>query len=145
MTARQSEPAASRTAPDPARALRTFLNLDAMASGPLGVLLAALGWGVLVDLLGYPAGLLVPVGGFLVGYAAWLRYLATRPTVSRAGTSVVVVGNLLWVAASVVLVVAGWFDPTELGVALVLVQAAAVAGLAVLQFRGQRMAGPALR
>lgn len=44
-----------------------------------------------------------------------------------------------------VLVVAGWFDPTELGVALVLVQAAAVAGLAALQYRGQRMAGPALR
>lgn len=144
MTAQQSEPAAGRTAPaDSARALRGFLNLDAVASGLLGLLLALLGWGLLVELLGYPAGLLVPVGVFLVGYAIWLRYLATRQAVSRAGAGVVIFGNLLWVVASVVLVVAGWFDPTGFGVALVLVQAVAVAGFAVLQYGGLRNAGSA--
>lgn len=144
MTTRQSWPEASRSEPaGNARVLRAYLNLDAAASGLLGLLLAVLGWGVLVDLLGYPAGLLVPVGAFLVGYAAWLRYLATRPAVSRAGASVVIVGNLLWVAASVVLVVAGWFGPTALGVAFVLVQAVAVAGFASLQYSGLRKASRA--
>jgi hypothetical protein len=141
MTARESRPVADQTTPaDGARALRTFLNLDALASGLIGILLAALGWAVLVDLLGFPAGLLVPVGGFLVAYAVWLRYLATRPAVSRAGARVVIVGNLLWVLASAVLVLAGWFDPTPLGVAFVLAQAVAVAGLAVLQHSGLRTA-----
>jgi hypothetical protein len=120
--------------------LRGSLNLDAAASGLLGLLLALFGWGVLVDLLGYPAGLLVPVGVSLAGYAAWLRFLATRPAVSRVGARIVIVGNLLWVVASVVLVLAGWFDPTGLGAAFVLLQAAAVAGFAALQYRGLRHA-----
>jgi hypothetical protein len=50
----------------------------------------------------------------------------------------VVAGNLLWVAASVVVVAAGWWTPTAAGTAVVLVQAAAVALFAVLQFLGLR-------
>lgn len=142
MTAQQSEPVTGRTTvAGGARPLRAALNLDAAASGLLGILLAALGWTVLVELLGYPAGLLVPVGFFLVAYAGWLRYLATRPAVPRTGAGTVITGNLLWVVASLVLVLAGWFEPTGLGAGFVLVQAGAVAGFGLLQYRGLRSAG----
>jgi hypothetical protein len=119
--------------------------LDAVASGLLGMLLAVLGVAVLADLFGYPAALLVPAGVGLVVFAGWLVYSATRPAVSRAGAGVIIVGNLLWVVASVVLVLSGWSDPTALGVGFVLAQAAAVAGLAALQYAGLRRAGSALR
>jgi hypothetical protein len=145
MKARQADPAVGRAEQDSARALRIFLSLDATASVTLGVLLAALGAMVLAELLGYPPALLIPVGVGLVVFAGWLRYLATRPFVSRAGAGVVVVGNVLWVLTSVVLVLAGWFDPTTLGRGFVLVQAAAVAVFAALQYGGLRRAGSALR
>jgi hypothetical protein len=122
------------------RGLRAFLKLDALASGGLGVLLAAAG-GLLTDPLGLPTALLVPTGLFLVAYAGWLWYLATRPAVSPAAVRVVIAGNLLWIVASVTLVVAGWFSPTALGVGFVLAQAAAVAGFVAGQYAGLRRAG----
>jgi hypothetical protein len=122
------------------RGLRAFLKLDALGSGALGVLLAATG-GLLADPLGLPTGLLVPAGVFLVPYAGWLWYLATRPTVSPAAARVVVTGNLLWIVASVTLVAAGWFSPTALGIGFVLVQAAAVAGFVAGQYAGLRRVG----
>lgn len=122
------------------RGLRAFLKLDGLGSGALGVLLAATG-GLLTDPLGLPTGLLVPAGLFLVPYAGWLWYLATRPTVSLAAVRVVVLGNLLWIVASVTLVVAGWFSPTALGVGFVLAQAAAVVGFVAGQLAGLRRVG----
>jgi hypothetical protein len=86
---------------DGGRLLRQSLKLDAVASGVLGVLLAAAG-AVLDELLGIPAEVLVLVGGFLVVYAASLWFLGTRARVSRPAVWVVVVGNLLWAAASIV-------------------------------------------
>jgi hypothetical protein len=124
------------------RLLRLSLNLDALASGALGVLLAAAG-AVLDGLLGIPAATLVPVGVFLVAYAAALWYIGSRPQVSRPAVWVVVVGNLGWVAASVVAAAAGWWSPTALGTVVLLAQAAAVALFAELQFTGLRRAGAA--
>ena len=46
--------------------------------------------------------------------------------------------NLAWVVGSVVLVAAGWFELTVLGTAFVLLQAAAVALFACLEFVGLR-------
>ena len=109
--------------------LRQSLKLDAVASGALGVL---------DELLGIPAQVLVPVGGFLVVYAASLWLLGTRDRVSRPAVWVVVVGNLLWAGASVVAAVAGWWSPTATGIAVVLAQAAAVVVFAELQFTGLR-------
>lgn len=146
MTTRQSGPdLGTREQVDGTRALRAYLTLDALASGLLGVLLAVLGAAVLDDLLGLPAALLVPAGIFLVVFAGWLRYLATRPVVSTGAADVVIVVNALWVIASVVLVVAGWFSLTALGVAFVLVQAATVALFAAMQVGGLRRAARALR
>jgi hypothetical protein len=124
------------------RLLRLSLNLDALASGALGVLLAAAG-AVLDGLLGIPAATLVPVGVFLVAYATALWYIGSRPQVSRPAVWVVVVGNLGWVAASVVAAAAGWWSPTALGTVVLLAQAAAVALFAELQFTGLRRAGAA--
>ena len=88
------------------RPLRLAVRLDAAASGAMGVLLAA-GGALLDDLLGIPAAVLVPVGGFLVVYAAALWALGSRPRVSRPAVWAVAAGNLCWVAASVVAEAAG--------------------------------------
>jgi predicted amidohydrolase len=93
---------------------------------------------VLPLLLGIPAEVLVPVGGFLVVYAASLWFLGTRARVSRPAVWVVVVGNLLWAGASVVAAAAGWWSPTATGIAVVLAQAAAVVVFAELQLTGLR-------
>jgi hypothetical protein len=124
------------------RLLRQSLGIDALASGALGVLLAV-GGGVLDELLGIPATVLVPVGVFLAAYAAGLWYLASKRQVSRPAVWVVVAGNLGWVAASVVAAAAGWWSPTTLGTVIVLAQAAAVALFAALQLAGLRRAGVA--
>jgi hypothetical protein len=123
------------------RPLRLAVRLDAAASGAMGVLLAA-GGALLDDPLGIPAAVLVPVGGFLVLYGAALWLLGMRPRLSRPAVQVVVAGNLVWVAASIVAAVAGWWSPTTLGTVLVIAQAAAVALFAELQVTGLRRARP---
>jgi hypothetical protein len=53
--------------------------------------------------------------------------------------------NALWVADSVLLLLGGWVNPTGLGYAFVLFQAAVVAGFADAQYLGlRRSAAPAL-
>jgi hypothetical protein len=123
------------------RLLRRSLQLDAAACGALGVLLAA-GGAVLDGPLGIPAAVLAPVGGFLVLYGAALWRLGSRPRLRRPAVRVVVAGNLVWAAASVLAVVAGWWSPTTLGTVFVLVQAAAVVLLVELQLTGLRRARP---
>jgi hypothetical protein len=124
---------------DRGRLLRQSLLLDAVASGAMGVLLAA-GSTFLDDPLGIPASVLVPVGGFLLAYTVGLWLLGSLPRPSHPAVRVVVAGNLLWVAASVVAVVAGWWSPTGAGTAFLLLQAAAVAVFAELQVTGLRRA-----
>ncbi|HLU55358.1 MAG TPA: hypothetical protein VKZ81_07835 [Pseudonocardia sp.] len=124
---------------DGGRLLRFALRIDAAGSGALGLLgLAAAA--PLADLTGMTAGELVGTGAFLVGYALVLVLLAARPVIPRAGAWTVVVGNTLWVLGSVGAVVAGRDALTAFGVALVLVQAAAVAVFVELQWLGLRRA-----
>lgn len=122
---------------DHGRRLRRSLQLDAVASGALGVLLGAAG-PALDELLGIPVAVLVPVGLFLIAYAASLWIIGARRHLPVPAVWAVIIGNLLWVAASLGVVVAGWWSPNAVGTALVLVQAAAVAFFAVLQFLGLR-------
>jgi hypothetical protein len=82
---------------DRGRLLRRSLLLDAVASGALGVLLVAAG-PALDDLLGIPVAVLMPVGLFLVAYAALLWILGARRHLPTPASWAVVVGNLLWVA-----------------------------------------------
>ncbi|MEV4414813.1 hypothetical protein [Catellatospora sp. NPDC049609] len=135
MTTRDLDTMATGTAPD--RLLRIALAADAVASGAMGVLLLAAG-GPLGELLGAPRSLSAPVGAFLIGYAALLVAIGTRRRISRGAVWTVIVGNAGWVIASVVLTLAGPYPLTGAGTAFVLVQAAAVAALAELQFVGLR-------
>ncbi|HET8681232.1 MAG TPA: hypothetical protein VFM54_05090 [Micromonosporaceae bacterium] len=128
---------------DGGRLLRLALKLDALATGALGLLLAAAG-PLLDSALGIPTSVLVGAGLFLAGYGGALAYVGTRPAVSYSAAWAAVAVNALWVVLSVLLIGAGWFGLTVLGVVFVLVQAAAVAIFVDLQFLGLRRAGPAL-
>lgn len=127
----------TRPAPTTAPLTRALL-MDAAVSGATGVLLTA-GAGALDELLGIPSAWLLGVGVFFLVFALDVALVATRPGLRRFAP-VIVVGNALWVVASVIAVVAGAWDLTTLGVAFVLAQAGAVALLAVLQARGLRAA-----
>ena len=124
--------------------LRLVLKLDAVASGALGALSLATG-PALDDLLGTPLALLVPVGAFLVVWAAALWVLASRSRISRTAVWAAIAINLVWAIDSVAVVAAGWFLLTALGTAFVLTQAAAVVLFADLQFLGLRRSRPTAR
>ncbi len=116
-------------------ALRRALLLDAAASGTMGALFL-LAAGPLAGLLGLPVALVRYVGAFLIPFAATLLWIATRQAAATALVRVIAVGNLVWVAASVLLLVSGVVNPTLLGEAVVLAQAAAVLLFAYLEYSG---------
>jgi hypothetical protein len=58
--------------------------------------------------------------------------------ISPARVRTVIGLNFAWVAASALVLVTGWIQPNTLGIAFVIVQAAAVALLAELQITGRR-------
>lgn len=129
--------------------LRLALKLDAVATGAVGalVLLAA---GTVVGnqrpfvlLLGTPLTLLVPVGLFLIAFAAFVWIVGSRRRVGGPGPWAAVVINVAYAVGCVVVVAAGWFPLSALGVAFVLAQAVAVALFAALQFAGLRRSRPA--
>jgi hypothetical protein len=115
--------------------LRRALALDAAASGATALLMIAAA-SPLGGLLGLPADLLRGAGLVLVPYVALVIYTATRATVSRPAVWSIVVANVLWAAASALLLVSGWVAPNGLGYAFVIGQAAVVALLGELQYMG---------
>jgi hypothetical protein len=115
--------------------LRLALLADALASGAMGVLLAAAAE-PLAAWFGLPRALLREVGLLLIPYAALLVYLATRATTPRLPAKVIVAGNALWVVGSIVLLISGLVAPTTLGTTFVIAQALIVAILAELQAVG---------
>lgn len=119
------------------RLLRLALTADAAACGVMGVGLAAAA-AVLDGVLGIPTGWLVALGVVLIGVAAFLARLATRTVIPAGAGWAVVGGNLAWVAASVVTVLAGFWPLTVAGTVVVLVQAAAVLALVDLEYMGLR-------
>ncbi|MET8026184.1 hypothetical protein [Streptomyces avermitilis] len=124
-----------------ARPLRTFLALDAAVTAVNGLiyLLAA---GPVGDLLDLDTGLLRGIGAFLTVYGVLVAVLASRPVPSAVATKAVIEANLLWAVASVATAVFGWFDPNTVGTVWIPLQAAVVAGFAVLQINGlRRLAG----
>lgn len=117
-----------------AQSIRRALLLDATASGAMGMLLIV-GAGPLETLLGLPGGLLRAVGLFLIPFAAFLIWLARRADVLRGLVRTIVIGNVLWVLASLLLLLSGWVSPTGVGMAFVVGQAVAVAVFAYLEHR----------
>jgi hypothetical protein len=115
--------------------LRRALALDAIASGATAVLAIAAA-GLLEGLLGLPGALLRGAGLVLVPYVAFVIYAGTRAAISRPAVWTIIAANVLWAAASAVLLVSGWVAPNALGYAFVIGQAAIVALLGELQYVG---------
>jgi hypothetical protein len=119
------------------RLLRVALRIDALASAASAAL-ALLAGSFLADVLGTPLSLLWPTGVLLVAWAAALWVVASRSRMNTTAVWAIIALNILWVVDSIVLVAAGWFALTVLGTAFVLIQAAAVAVFADLEFVGLR-------
>jgi hypothetical protein len=128
-------PVSSNGAVSPSRFLRSALLADAAASAASGLLMFA-GASVLDRTLGLPAALLFYAGLVLLPYAALVGYMGTRAALPRWAVWVVIIGNAAWAAESVLLLLSGWVQPTGLGYAFVLAQAAVVALFAELQYVG---------
>ena len=120
--------------------LRMALKLDAAASGALAVPSLAAS-SMLGDLLGIPLALLVPVGLLLIGWAAALWVIASRPRIGWAAVRVVILLNLLYAVDGVVVVATGLFPLTALGIAFVLFQVFAVTLFAAVQLYALRKRG----
>ena len=122
--------------------LRVALLADAAISGATGLLMA-LAAGPLAGITGLPPGLLRGAGLVLLPFALGVAWLAHRDPVPRSGVGAVIALNGLWALGCVALLAGGPLTPTALGYAFVLLQAAAVALLAVAQAAGlQRAPGP---
>ena len=120
--------------------LRRILIVDAASSAALGALLvgAAPSLGAA---LGLPTTLLRAAGMVLLPFAAFVTLVARRSTISRGAVWAVVVCNVLWVVDSIGLLLSAQVQPTVLGTAFVIAQAAFVALMAELEFIAVRRSG----
>jgi hypothetical protein len=112
--------------------LRLVLKLDAVVTGGNGVAYLALAE-PLEDLLGVSAGLMRPIGAFLVLFAAAVWFVATRRVVPRAAVLAIAAANAVWAIGSLVFAAAGASSPSTVGTVWVVLQALVVGGFAALQ------------
>lgn len=115
--------------------LRNALLVDAVATGATAALMIV-GAGWLDGLLGLPVALMREAGLILVPFVAFVAWIGTRAQVSRGAVSAIIAVNVLWVVASICLLIGSWVAPTLLGYAFVIAQAAAVGLFAELQYIG---------
>lgn len=115
---------------------RFWFAADAVITGAnaLAYLVAA---GPLADLLGGDAGTYRAVGVFLVAYAVAVGLYARSSMPPRLGWGIVV-GNLVWVVASLEVALTGAFGLDTAGRIWVVAQAVVVADLALFQARALR-------
>jgi hypothetical protein len=113
--------------------LRTVLRIDAATCVATGLLMAA-GSSLVSNFTQIPAGLLTSAGLSLFPIAAFITFVASRAPFWPLGVLLVIGGNIGWVLASIGLLASGAIKPNILGVAFVVVQAAAVALLATLEY-----------
>ncbi len=118
--------------------LRLSLRADALVCAVFLPVLV-LGAGFLSGPLGLSNTLLVTAGLILLPCAVLMWWSSTAPTVRTGAVSAVLLINVLWVLGSVGVVVLA--SPTPLGVAFVLVQAAAVAAILAAEALTLRRAG----
>ena len=119
--------------------LRFALKADAGITAANGLAYVA-GFALLDGWLGVPSALLAGVGAFLLAFAVFVGYVATRPEISRVAAGGIVAANVVWAVDSVILLLVDGFTPTLGGQIVIAVQAAGVAGLAALQYAGLRRA-----
>ena len=111
-------------------ALRPLLLADAATCTAMGAVLA-LASGPLGRATALPPDLLFHAGLLLFPIAAFMAAVASRRAIHLGAARLIVLGNLGWVAGSLLL--AGWVSPNALGTAFLLAQAMVVAALAWLE------------
>ncbi len=117
--------------------LKKALIADAVLSGA-AALLMAFGAELLAGLLGLPEQLLLWAGGALLPFVMLLLLTARRESAPKLLLASIVVINILWVLASIILLIGGLVSPNALGYAFVIAQALAVGLFAELQIVGLR-------
>jgi len=117
--------------------LRRVLALDSLSCLIMGLLMG-LGAAGLAPLFGLPEPLVRFAGLALLPLAAFIGWLASRPSPPRPLVWVVIIGNLCWTAESFITLAQS--QATALGTAFVSAQAVAVLGLALLEYVGIRRA-----
>ena len=117
--------------------LRRVLALDSASCAMIGLLLC-LGAAPLSGLFGLGERLLFGAGLLLLPLAAFIAWLASRPSPPSPLVWLVIVGNVAWTAESFLLIVTESAKITALGTAFVAVQAVAVLALALLEYAGLR-------
>lgn len=117
--------------------LKTLLALDAAACTIMGAALL-LGSTQIAALTGIPAALLFWAGATLIPAAAFMAASARAVRVPAWAAMVVVIGNVVWAAASLLLPLFGLISPSAAGWAFLAGQAGAVAVLARLEFDAAR-------
>jgi hypothetical protein len=116
--------------------LRLAMRADAAISGLAGLAGVPLA-GYLATASGTTKAFEYGMAAFLISYGAIVLWLATLPSVRRAGMAVVV-ANLLYTVATVVLVLADVFPLTATGVVVTLGSGVYTLFFAELQYQGWR-------
>ena len=119
--------------------LRRALLADAVISG-VSALLFLFAADALSRMFDVPALLFRYAGVGLIPFTAFVAYLCTRDNPPRTAAWTVIALNVVWVLASILVLVTGDLDPNRLGVAFIVVQAIAVAVFAEVQYVGLRRA-----
>lgn len=117
--------------------LRFLMAIDAVISGVTGMAMIVAA-DVLEPLLNVPATLMRSAGAMLLPFAVLVFFFSRPAQLTPSRAWVVIALNVGWVAASLLVLITGWIQPTTLGLAFVLFQAVVVAALAELQFTGLR-------
>ncbi|MHA6645544.1 hypothetical protein [Mesorhizobium sp. A623] len=117
--------------------LKPLLALDAATCAAMGAVLL-LGSTLVAGVTEIPADLLFWAGASLIPVAAFMAISSRTTPVPGWAATLVVVGNLSWVAASIFLPSAGLIAPNALGWAFLVGQAGVIAILAKLEFDALR-------
>lgn len=118
--------------------LRLAMRADAAISGLVGLAgIPLAGW--LARLSGTTKTFEYGMAAFLIVYGVVVFWLATLPSVRRAGMGVII-ANVLYTVAAVALVLADVFPLTSTGVALNLAAGVYTLAFAELQYQGWRRA-----
>ncbi|WP_020672923.1 hypothetical protein [Amycolatopsis nigrescens] len=115
--------------------LRFVLLADAVGTMANGIAYLAIA-PLLEDWFGLAPAVQYPAGVFLVLYAAAVFFTGIREPIRAGAVKLFVDVNLLWFAASLVLVFTGVLGTNAVGTTWVVLQAVAVAAVAGLQLAG---------
>ncbi len=116
------------------RFLKLVLTADALSCLSMGTALVA-ATAPLAELFGLAGGLVFGAGLTLLPVGLYILAVALRENVAPVFVFIIIAGNVLWVAESLV-VAASTPLITTIGTAFVLIQAAAVVVLTTLEAKG---------